>query len=142
MLKIVHDGKHQISNLRLLYFDYTLFSLWLQDLVFISYFLYFKPLCCLHIFASLLPDTGLFQYLASVYFNFSYDFRFNTKNRSLKWMQLTCHTRDIPLYPCLRNNFFENQIFWKKDGNRPFLKNAFEEGRYLYFTRKISLIFH
>ena len=35
----------------------------------------------MYIFASLQPDTGLFQYLASVYFNFSYDFRFNTKNQ-------------------------------------------------------------
>ena len=35
----------------------------------------------MYIFASLQPDTGLFQYLASVYFNFSYDFRFDTKNQ-------------------------------------------------------------
>ena len=51
------------------------------------------------------------------------------------------HNGDSPI-PYLRNSFFENQIFWKKAGNRPFLKNACEERRFLYFTRNISLIFH
>ena len=114
----------------------------MQDLIFISYFLYFKLLCCLHIFASLLPDTGFFQYLGSVYFNFSYDFRFNTKKQVSQMNAIDLpHNGDSPI-PCLRNSFFENQIFWKKGGNRPFLKNACEERRLLYFTRKISLIFH
>ena len=42
----------------------------------------------MYIFASLQPDTGLFQYLASVYFNFEYDIRFNTKNLPLNHLPL------------------------------------------------------
>ena len=59
-------------------------------------FLYFKLLCCLGIFVVLLPLIRLFQHLENVYFIFQMFSGTFGENRSLKWIHVICHTRDIP----------------------------------------------
>ena len=61
------------------------------------FFLYFKLLCCLGIFSVLLPLIRLFQHLGNVYFIFQMFSGMFGENRSLKWIHVICHTRDIPL---------------------------------------------
>ena len=76
----------------------TLYSICNCQISSISVFsLYFKLLCCLDIFAALVPLTRLFQYLGNVYFIFHLFPGMLGQNRSLKWIHVTCHTRETPL---------------------------------------------
>ena len=50
-------------------------------------------------FAALLQGADLFQYLASVYFFFHIILGLIQKNRSVKWIQLVCFTREICYTP-------------------------------------------
>ena len=109
MLKIVYIRKDQISSIKhqtyqsalqfgWLQTHYTLFSLWFQGFTYISCYLYAKLLCCLDIFAFILPDTKSFQYLENVYFIFFHMISgMIGKNRPLKRIHLICLTVGIPL---------------------------------------------
>ena len=61
------------------------------------FFLYFKLLYCLDIFAALLQFTRLFQYLGNVYLIFNLFSGMLGQNRSLKSIHVTCHSKETPL---------------------------------------------
>ena len=71
--------------------------LWLPDLIYISFFLYFRILCCLDIFVAPLLRTRLFQHLGNIYLIFEMFSLMLGHNRSLEWIQVTCQRWEIPV---------------------------------------------